>query len=614
MKKNKQVELEQTPAVANKIMNFQGLVSKSFVFTTIALLLFMAVLGLGKVMPGRIVLLNVCCLLIIQLISFCRNRFIGGMYIILTVIAVNIPAFLIQKNSLKSVAYDHMPNYLQQSSFFIGTFLIFFVSVNVLCWINSKIKNRLLKFFFKSSSFLFLLTPCLFSFCYLSNWALNNPPIDSDAILAVYQTNHAEAWEYFVSYVNYYRLAAVIFLVLLEMVLAYKTVASGFIFSSKNNYFKVLAVSMIIGVFSLCKYHVNMVTEPFYRANYALSEFSAFEKLSNERATLASKIQHQENKGFKGTYVVVIGESLTRNHMSAYGYQLRTTPWQDSIKELRNSVFFNNAFSNHTHTVQVLSFALTQKNQYQNRNMELSSALSIIDIARYAADFNVIWLSNQSKLGVNETPITTIASNSNHQYWLNNDENNYDEVILKQLTELELSDNNLIFIHLMGCHSKYNVRYPKSYALFSNSNDSINSYNNAVLYNDNILQQIYDKVKFMPNFKALLYLSDHGEDVERDLGHNSANFTWDMTKIPFWVLFSDEYLKEHPLIVETLNSHRNSPFTNDLLFDTLLGLMGITGVEQYIPKNDLASEQYSYTTEELVTLHGTESMRFMSIK
>ena len=123
MKKNKQVELEQTPAVANKIMNFQGLVSKSFVFTTIALLLFMAVLGLGKVMPGRIVLLNVCCLLIIQLISFCRNRFIGGMYIILTVIAVNIPAFLIQKNSLKSVAYDHMPNYLQQSSFFIGTFL-----------------------------------------------------------------------------------------------------------------------------------------------------------------------------------------------------------------------------------------------------------------------------------------------------------------------------------------------------------------------------------------------------------------------------------------------------------------------------------------------------------
>ena len=614
MKKNKQVELEQTPAVANKIMNFQGLVSKSFVFTTIALLLFMAVLGLGKVMPGRIVLLNVCCLLIIQLISFCRNRFIGGMYIILTVIAVNIPAFLIQKNSLKSVAYDHMPNYLQQSSFFIGTFLIFFVSVNVLCWINSKIKNRLLKFFFKSSSFLFLLTPCLFSFCYLSNWALNNPPIDSDAILAVYQTNHAEAWEYFVSYVNYYRLAAVIILVLLEMVLAYKTVASGFIFSSKNNYFKVLAVSMIIGVFSLCKYHVNMVTEPFYRANYALSEFSAFEKLSNERATLASKIQHQENKGFKGTYVVVIGESLTRNHMSAYGYQLRTTPWQDSIKELRNSVFLNNAFSNHTHTVQVLSFALTQKNQYQNRNMELSSALSIIDIARYAADFNVIWLSNQSKLGVSETPITTIASNSNHQYWLNNDENNYDEVILKQLTELELSDNNLIFIHLMGCHSKYNVRYPKSYALFSNSNDSINSYNNAVLYNDNILQQIYDKVKFMPNFKALLYLSDHGEDVERDLGHNSANFTWDMTKIPFWVLFSDEYLKEHPLIVETLNSHRNSPFTNDLLFDTLLGLMGITGVEQYIPKNDLASEQYSYTTEELVSLHGTESMRFMSIK
>ena len=83
----------------------------------------------------------------------------------------------------------------------------------------------------------------------------------------------------------------------------------------------------------------------------------------------------------------------------------------------RSSLYvFNHVYSCYTQTVQVLTCALTEKNQYNGMN--LSDAYSIIDLAREAG-FKTTWISNQSRFGIWDTPIGAIGSECDDQYWLN---------------------------------------------------------------------------------------------------------------------------------------------------------------------------------------------------
>ena len=66
---------------------------------------------------------------------------------------------------------------------------------------------------------------------------------------------------------------------------------------------------------------------------------------------------HKTTKG--ETYVLVIGESQNKDHMSLHGYSRKTTPWIDEQICRPNWVSFNHAYSNYVQTVPALSLALT---------------------------------------------------------------------------------------------------------------------------------------------------------------------------------------------------------------------------------------------------------------
>ena len=93
--------------------------------------IFFIILGLGKVMHGKIVILAICCYVLCKLISLCKNKLYGGMFLIFSIIICNIPAFLIQISS-KREAFNHMPDYLKQSLYFFGTVTLTFIGANVL--------------------------------------------------------------------------------------------------------------------------------------------------------------------------------------------------------------------------------------------------------------------------------------------------------------------------------------------------------------------------------------------------------------------------------------------------------------------------------------------------
>ena len=175
--------------------------------------------------------------------------------------------------------------------------------------------------------------------------------------------------------------------------------------------------------------------------------------------------------------------------------------------------------------------------------MNTEQASSIIDVAK-AAGYNVIWLSNQIKYGLYDTPTSVIADAASEQFFTSDSiENtyNYDDALLKKLNSFDLSGKTLLIVHLMDCHSDYKDRYPSQMKKFEGDN-IIDQYDNAVYYNDNFMNGLYENVMNQPNFKGLVFFSDHGEDVEDNLGHNCGNFRPVMAKIPLYMIFSPSYI------------------------------------------------------------------------
>lgn len=308
-----------------------------------------------------------------------------------------------------------------------------------------------------------------------------------------------------------------------------------------------------------------------------------------------------------GIYLLIIGESETRDHMSVYGYSHKTTPWLETETEKPGTLLFQDAYSNHTHTVPVLTYSLTEKNQYNK--MKLADAFSIIEIAK-AAGYKTYWISNQQRWGVYETPITQIIISADKQFWCNHaTEKEYgtsyfDGDIAQYIPDLSNVSHALVVVHLMGCHGSYKDRYPSEYAIETSDDKQVKTYDSAVYYNDAALRQLTETVSHYPHFKGWMYFSDHGEDPDTHSGHDASGFTWRKARIPLIMHFSDRFIYENPEIFETLSAHRESYWTNDLLYNLMLSVLGIENAPHREEHLDLASPFYDRIKENTWTLHG----------
>ena len=496
--------------------------------------------------------------------------------------------------------------------FLIGCYCLSFF----LTGISKSIKT--FKFLTGLLSFVILLLPLANPLIYGVNYIVSDTFLGPDAILAVYQTNTQEAVEFFKQNVRILRCLVVITLTALYIILVCITIKFGENLKDKFSWKGLFFIAFIIAfsTYYCFKYKDNIVTAVYYDTEAAYNEYAAFINEKQNRITVLSKLNSEQANS--GTYVFVIGESQTKFHMSAYGYKKeQTTPWLSKIKNEgfnnNNFIFASNAFSCHTHTVPVLLYALTAKNQYNKR--EQGECPSIIEMARYAGEFDTYWISNQGKLGIYETPISLISSTSTEEYFSQNfvdrHKSFWDEVLVNKFSSMSFDSNknNFIVIHLMGCHVQYANRYPKEFSKFKNGDEVVDTYNNAMLYNDYIVSKLYQISKNIPNFQAFVYMADHGDDADLKKGHNSGEFTSQMSMIPLYFSFSDDYIKKHKNKVVALMKNQNQYFTNDLIFDTLLGIMGITNNDFYEEQNDLSSKKYKHDENDLTTLYGKRTIK-----
>lgn len=439
-----------------------------------------------------------------------------------------------------------------------------------------------------------------------------------ESCMAILQTNPSEAENYVRDHINLIGIIGVI------IIIAY---VKGIFDVMKNLTLRKLSgklscaliVFILLNIGLAIRTRENIVTVIAYDAKAYANGYWEYAAGREERKKNLSQLIGQIKRGDDGVYVLVIGESVTRDHMGCYGYYRQNTPWMTSMLSSNGYVQFNKAWSCANDTVSALTYALTSKNQYNTE--DLKDAVSIIDIAN-AVGYETVWLSNQVQYGLADTPITTIASEAKQQIWVHDKVGHlkdgryldlpdyYDERLIPAIDNIKLSSCMLIVIHLMGSHNSYKVRYPERYNIFTSGDKELDTdeYDNSILYTDNVLKGIYEKVTNIPDFKALLYFSDHGEGIDAHVGHDGNRYTSQMTRIPLTLYMSPKFIQQNDYKAYRIRNSAEHYVTNDLVFDTMIDLMNIDAGKYIHKENIIWDEKYDNNKSRFRTSYGKRAI------
>ena len=415
------------------------------------------------------------------------------------------------------------------------------------------------------------------------------------AIIAIQQTDPREAMEWIVTYVKLPTITALgIFALLLGLAgPAYETYyrkrANSFIPAIPPKKSIVVLTIIIWGVTITKLFPMVGVIDQWKEQKYIQMQEVKFNDNYAER--YESIDIHPTFSISKGTFVVIIGESASRDYMNVYNSHIKynNTPWLSQMVADKNMVLFDNAYACYNLTKYALCTGLTEASQYNNTSFV--NSMSIVDIAKKGG-YKTYWFSNQLGEQFSEVPIQMIANRADV---VRISVNEFDEGLLPLLSEVNPEDKNLIIIHLAGSHARYECRFPASERVFSEKTDEAN-YANTIHYTDKITREITEYAKNNLNLQAVLYYSDHGEDYS--LGHGTATKKWSTLHIPMWIYITENYRQVSTTVAENLFQHKKSYFTNDMMFNTLSGLLGLPS-NHYDPREDLTSDKYCFMKNSL---------------
>lgn len=310
------------------------------------------------------------------------------------------------------------------------------------------------------------------------------------------------------------------------------------------------------------------------------------------------------------TFVLVIGESTSRDRMSLYGYSRPTTPELDELANdyPANLSVFNDVVTSRPYTIEALQQILTFATQTEPELF--NSRPSIMNMMKQAG-FKTFWITNQQTMTERNTLLTAFSRQTDKQYYLNNDmaqsSRIYDGVVFSPFKEAlaDPAEKKFIVVHLLGTHMRYEFRYPEDKAIFkdkdsvvpANLNDDevkdYNAYDNAQYYNDYVVSTLIKDFDSSKENGFLVFFSDHGEDVydtppHKMLGRSEGKPSKVIYNVPFLVWQSPEWLSTHQF---DLNDKTARPFSNmDFIYawSDLAGL-NYTGFE---PEKSLFNEAF----------------------
>jgi glucan phosphoethanolaminetransferase (alkaline phosphatase superfamily) len=249
---------------------------------------------------------------------------------------------------------------------------------------------------------------------------------------------------------------------------------------------------------------------------------------------------------------LVIGESANRNHLSLYGYSVKTTPFLDSLAHNNDGNFsYFDAISAASITRDAFRLALSFATPF---NLEpFYKQKNIIHLAKDAG-YNTVWISNQKEGSVSDYYPSYVANTSDTVFF--EDYLKDDLSLVKYLEDFSKDTRKQFFvINLRGSHFDYAERsdnvdsmyfstleFPKNYD--ANKNEL---YDRTIHHTDRFLRELYQFTKLHDKESLIFYFSDHGELVD-EKGHGILYGGIEQFEIPFLFINNNSSVNINSLV------------------------------------------------------------------
>ena len=302
--------------------------------------------------------------------------------------------------------------------------------------------------------------------------------------------------------------------------------------------------------------------------------------------TFHAKSTHPEEE--REIYVMVIGETSRALNWQLYGYDRETTPL---LSRQTGLVAFPKVLteSNTTHKSVPMLMSNVTACSYDSIYYQKG-----VITAFKEAGFRTAFFSNQRR---NHSFIDFFGMEADTYDFIKEDSlsstyNPSDDELLK-LVEQELSKGakkQFIVLHTYGSHFNYRERYPSGDAFFTPDfpvdaerkyrDNLINAYDNSIRYTDRFLSRLIGMLEHQETDAALIYTSDHGEDIFDDSRHlflhASPVPSYYQLHVPFLVWLSANYREAYPEQWKALTDNKEKNVSSSTsFFPTLLDLGGI---------------------------------------
>jgi len=415
---------------------------------------------------------------------------------------------------------------------------------------------------------------------------LYHAPISTFAIQSIFETTSNEAREFATDFFSIPNALILMVVFVIPLFLLVKAVRARKRFSRPSLQWCVLALILCtpIAYSAVRKGPRLLASHGVYQFCTTLcrytDEIRAVDTVRSERQnlSLAPVAFWDGDPAMPRTYVFIVGESANRNHLSLYGYKRNTTPKLEAMRD--ELVVFEDVISPDTHTIpslrKVLLFSELQKG---DTILTSPSVLTLLN----SAGFTTYWISNQAVNVEGATGVRLFAEDAKQVSFLNmaRDEGrsvSYDSVLLPELEKILGSsvERKAIFIHLMGSHLTYALRYPPEFGVFSSTDDIptkpwrtesekqyVNTYDNSIRYTDHIVSSVINAVKRKGGDAFVVYFSDHGQEVydTRPVRGQIANDpSKHMLDIPFLCWFSPEYQRRNAEFMQRVKGAIHKPW------------------------------------------------------
>jgi glucan phosphoethanolaminetransferase (alkaline phosphatase superfamily) len=302
-------------------------------------------------------------------------------------------------------------------------------------------------------------------------------------------------------------------------------------------------------------------------------------------------LQAVRNRQEPLTLVVVLGESARAQSFGLWWGDRDTILNTPQLKS-HGALVWHDFTTQAALTSLSLPMILTQ-NHVRNFNQE-SSNVSWISAFREVG-FQTTWISNQDFYGSELVKYVNQLDRIEDLNQRMEASRSYDEAVLPilQKTIQRPFDQQLIVIHLMGSHFRYSYRYPEGWGQdlsrlprdfdysdihSSHRSDLLGQYENSIRYTDHLLGQMIRLLMQQKHATALVYVSDHGENLfeqEGVFGHGTTLATPFEIQIPFVFWASEHFKRAHPELVQTFDANRCSLASTRHFFPSILDLAGI---------------------------------------